>query len=106
MSELLAVDTGTRKRGWQRDDKELELGEPVLSDEVMQRHRMVLIFADWAEASRLDEREALSEEVVRMIVPSLTRFVQKQKDRDFSKILGKYSDFKLSCVYDWYITLR
>jgi exocyst complex component 7 len=51
-----------------------------LLEEVMERHRMAKMLED-------DEngREVLADEVVKLVVPSLQRFVQKYKDKEFSK---------------------
>ena len=51
-----------------------------LFDELMERHRFVRFMED-------DERgkAEVGEEVVMLVVPSFQRFVQKQKDKEFSK---------------------
>ncbi|KAG2003723.1 hypothetical protein CC2G_004306 [Coprinopsis cinerea AmutBmut pab1-1] len=54
-----------------------------LLDEVIERHRFARVFEEGEEGA--EDRQALGEEVVMLVVPSLQRFIQKQKDRDFSK---------------------
>lgn len=49
-------------------------------DEVNERHKMAKVLEDDDEA-----RETLSEEVVKLVVPSFQRFTQKTKEKEFSK---------------------
>jgi exocyst complex protein 7 len=51
-----------------------------LLEEVVERHRLAKVMED-----DLEGRETVGEEVVRLVVPALQRFTQKQKDKEFSK---------------------
>lgn len=51
-----------------------------LLEEVMERHRMAKVLEEDEEG-----RETLADEVVRLVVPSLQRFTQKHKEKEFSK---------------------
>jgi exocyst complex component 7 len=51
-----------------------------LLEEVMERHRMAKVLEDDEEG-----REILADEVVKLVVPSLQRFTQKHKEKEFSK---------------------
>ncbi|KAF8625717.1 hypothetical protein AX15_005229 [Amanita polypyramis BW_CC] len=59
-----------------------------LLEEVLDRHRVVRVL-DVDELSELG-REALAEEVCKLVVPAFRRFVQRMKDREFSKNPQKY----------------
>ncbi|EIW74439.1 hypothetical protein CONPUDRAFT_67345 [Coniophora puteana RWD-64-598 SS2] len=69
-------------------------------EEVLERHKGVRVLGDvidgdgkggtWDEGT---ERGALEDEVIRLVVPALRAFVQKQKDREFSKNPQKYIKF-------------
>ncbi|EDR01302.1 exo70-like exocyst complex subunit [Laccaria bicolor S238N-H82] len=56
-----------------------------LLDEVVERHRLAKVLEDEPAG-----RETLGEEVIRLVVPALQRFTQRQKDKDFSKNPQKY----------------
>ncbi|TDL22018.1 hypothetical protein BD410DRAFT_771026 [Rickenella mellea] len=56
-----------------------------LLEEVVERHRVARVLPDDEEA-----RETVGDEVVRLVVPSLDRFVQKHRDKEFSKNPQKY----------------
>ncbi|KAJ8581778.1 hypothetical protein M405DRAFT_601411 [Rhizopogon salebrosus TDB-379] len=56
-----------------------------LFEEVGERHRMARVLEEDA-----GERSAVGEEVVKLIVPSLQQFMQKQKEKEFSKNPQKY----------------
>lgn len=59
-----------------------------LLEEIKERHLLhrVLRSHSGGEQDELEEeREALVEEVVRLVVPSLQRFMTKNRDKDFSK---------------------
>ncbi|TFK18960.1 exocyst complex component, exo70 subunit [Coprinopsis marcescibilis] len=56
-----------------------------LFDEVIERHRIGRVMEDDD-----DGRRAVGDEVIMLVVPSLQRFIQKQKERDFSKNPQKY----------------
>ena len=51
-----------------------------LLDEVIERHKLVTVLEDDAEA-----RDAMRDEVVMVVVPSFQKFTKKQKDKEFSK---------------------
>ncbi|KAI0062820.1 hypothetical protein BV25DRAFT_623858 [Artomyces pyxidatus] len=56
-----------------------------LLDETKERHKIARVLEDDP-----DNRDLLADEVVRLVVPSLQRFVQKQKEKEFSKNPAKY----------------
>ena len=49
-------------------------------EEVTERHRVARVLSDDP-----DGRAMLQDEVVRLVIPALLRFTQKNKDREFSK---------------------
>ena len=51
-----------------------------LLDEVVERHKLVVVLED-----DIDGRDALRDEVVMVVIPSFQKFTQKQKDKEFSK---------------------
>lgn len=51
-----------------------------LLEEVAERHRLARVLQDDTEG-----RETVSEEVVKLVVPSLQRFTQRSTGKDFSK---------------------
>ena len=51
-----------------------------LLEEVAERHRMAHVLQD-----DKDGRETVSEEVVKLVVPSLQRFTQRNTGKEFSK---------------------
>ena len=51
-----------------------------LLDEVVERHKLVAVLEDDAEA-----RDAMRAEVVLVVIPSFQKYTQKQKDKEFSK---------------------
>lgn len=51
-----------------------------LLEEVAERHRIAKVLAD-----DKDGRETVSEEVVKLVVPSLQRFTQRNTGKEFSK---------------------
>lgn len=51
-----------------------------LLEEVTERHRMVRVLEEDE-----DGRETLADEVVKLVVPSLQRFTQKTKEKEFSR---------------------
>ena len=51
-----------------------------LLDEIAERHRLVRVLPDDARS-----RDALGDEAVKLVVPSLQRFIQKNKDFSKSK---------------------
>jgi len=56
-----------------------------LLDEVTERHRMVRVLEDDEEG-----RDTIVEEVIKLVVPSLQRFIQKNREKEFSKNPQKY----------------
>ncbi|KAF8970319.1 exocyst complex component, exo70 subunit [Flammula alnicola] len=56
-----------------------------LLDEVVERHKLAQVLEEDPKG-----RAEIGEEVVMLVVPSLQRFVQKQKDKEFSKNPQKY----------------
>lgn len=56
-----------------------------LLDEVIERHKLVTVLEDDAEA-----RNAMRDEVVMVVVPSFQKFTKKQKDKEFSKSMLLY----------------
>lgn len=51
-----------------------------LLEEVVERHRMAEVLGDDKEA-----RDAVADEIVMLVIPSLNRFTQKQKEKEFSR---------------------
>jgi len=51
-----------------------------LLEEVVERHRMARVLGEDKEA-----REAVADEIVMVVIPSLSRFTQKQKEKEFSR---------------------
>jgi Exo70 exocyst complex subunit. len=51
-----------------------------LLEEVMERHKVAKVLEDDEEG-----RETIADEVIRLVVPSLQRFTQKHRDKEFSK---------------------
>lgn len=51
-----------------------------LLEEVVERHRMAKVLEEDREA-----REVVADEIVLLVVPSLKRFMQKQKEKEFSR---------------------
>lgn len=75
----------TSGSGWKAAAKEKFTRFYDLLEEVGERHRIAKVLEDDSE-----ERSAVGEEVVRLVVPSLQRFMQKQKEKEFSKNPQKY----------------
>ncbi|KAG0697424.1 Cullin repeat-like-containing domain protein [Suillus ampliporus] len=70
----------TSGSGWKAATKEKFTRFYDLFEEVGERHRMAKVLEEDSE-----ERSAVGEEVVKLVVPSLQRFMQKQKEKEFSK---------------------
>lgn len=51
-----------------------------LLDDVVETHQMARLLPDDP-----DGRENIVEEVIKLVVPSLRRFIQKNKEKEFSK---------------------
>ncbi|KAG1772870.1 Cullin repeat-like-containing domain protein [Suillus placidus] len=75
----------TSGSGWKAAAKEKFTRFYDLLEEVGERHRIAKVLEDDSE-----ERSAVGEEVVKLVVPSLQRFMQKQKEKEFSKNPQKY----------------
>ncbi|KAJ7203663.1 Cullin repeat-like-containing domain protein [Mycena pura] len=56
-----------------------------LLDEVLERHKVARVLEDDP-----DSREAIGEDVVKLVVPSLVRFTNKYREKEFSKNPQKY----------------
>ncbi|TFK72839.1 exocyst complex component exo70 subunit [Pluteus cervinus] len=56
-----------------------------LLEEVVERHKFSKVLEDDG-----DGREVLADEIIRLVIPSLQRFMQKHRDKDFSKNPQKY----------------
>lgn len=63
-----------------------------LLDEVVERHRLAKVMEDDEEG-----RETIGDEVVRLVIPALQRFTQKQKDKEFSKS-ACFFPFSFGCM--------
>jgi hypothetical protein len=70
----------TSGSGWKAAAKEKFTRFYDLLEEVGERHRLAKVLEEDSE-----ERNAVGEEVVKLVVPSLQRFMQKQKEKEFSK---------------------
>ncbi|KAF5380112.1 hypothetical protein D9615_006243 [Tricholomella constricta] len=64
-----------------------------LLEEVMERHKLAKVMEDDA-----DGRETIGEEVVKLVIPSLQRFSQKHRDKEFSKNPQKYIKMSTDAV--------
>lgn len=51
-----------------------------LLEEVLERHRLAKVLEDDAES-----REAIGNDVIKFLIPSLKAFTQKHKEKEFSK---------------------
>ena len=82
LMQALADDTRdkTSGSGYKAAAKEKFTRFYDLFDEVAERHRMARVLEEDSEG-----RSAVGEEVVKLIVPSLQQFMQKQKEKEFSK---------------------
>ncbi|KAH6906048.1 Cullin repeat-like-containing domain protein [Coprinopsis sp. MPI-PUGE-AT-0042] len=95
--QTLSDDRSDSKSGGKTAAKEKFTRFFDLLDEVMERHRMARVFdssggiqSQGDEEEEAEERAALGSEVISFVIPTLQRFTQKQKDRDFSKNPQKY----------------
>lgn len=75
----------TSGSGWKAAAKEKFTRFYDLLEEVGERHRIAKVLEEDPE-----ERSAVGEEVVKLVIPSLQRFMQKQKEKEFSKNPQKY----------------
>lgn len=83
LMQALSEDREKEKVGssaWKAATKEKFTRFYDLLEEVGERHRMARVLEEEEEGKR-----ALAEEAVKLVVPSLQRFIQKQRDKEFSK---------------------
>ncbi|KAG6856157.1 hypothetical protein H0H87_007012 [Tephrocybe sp. NHM501043] len=64
-----------------------------LLEEVMERHKLAKVMEDDE-----DGRETIGEEVVKLVIPSLQRFSQKHRDKEFSRNPQKYIKMSTEAV--------
>lgn len=86
--QALSEDREKEKIGssaWKASTKEKFTRFYDLLEEVGERHRMAKVLEEDGEA-----RKAVAEEAVKLVVPSLQRFTQKQRDKEFSKSQSHY----------------
>lgn len=83
LMQALSEDREKEKIGssaWKAATKEKFTRFYDLLEEVGERHRMAKVLEEDDEA-----RKAVGEEAVKLVIPSLQRFTQKQRDKEFSK---------------------
>lgn len=83
LMQALSEDREKEKVGssaWRTATKEKFTRFYDLLEEVGERHRMAKVLDEDQEA-----RRAVADEAVKLVVPSLQRFIQKQRDKEFSK---------------------
>ncbi|KAI6028869.1 Cullin repeat-like-containing domain protein [Pisolithus orientalis] len=83
LMQALSEDREKEKVGssaWKAATKEKFTRFYDLLEEVGERHRMAKVLEEDEEA-----RKAVGEEAVKLVVPSLQRFTQKQREKEFSK---------------------
>ncbi|KAI6039999.1 Cullin repeat-like-containing domain protein [Pisolithus marmoratus] len=88
LMQALSEDREKEKVGssaWKAATKEKFTKFYDLLEEVGERHRMAKVLEEDEEA-----RRAVGDEAVKLVVPSLQRFMQKQREKDFSKNPQKY----------------
>jgi len=88
LMQALSEDREKEKVGsnaWKAATKEKFTRFYDLLDEVGDRHRIAKVLEE-----EEDGRKAIAEEAVKLVVPSLQRFIQKQRDKEFSKNPQKY----------------
>ncbi|KAG1760026.1 Cullin repeat-like-containing domain protein [Suillus occidentalis] len=93
LMQALADDTRYKTSGsrWKAAAKEKFTRFYDLTEEVGEQHRMAKVLEEDSE-----ERSAVGEEVVKLVVPSFQRFMRKQKEKEFSKNPPKC---KSSCIF-------
>lgn len=100
--QALSEDREKEKVGssaWKAATKEKFTRFYDLLEEVGERHRVAKVLDEDEEG-----KKALSEEVVKLVVPSLQRFIQKQRDKEFSKseaclfLLWRFDAFLLTLL--------
>ncbi|KAI6162546.1 Cullin repeat-like-containing domain protein [Pisolithus thermaeus] len=88
LMQALSEDREKEKVGssaWKAATKEKFTKFYDLLEEVGERHRMAKVLEEDEEA-----KKAVGEEAVKLVVPSLQRFTQKQREKEFSKNPQKY----------------
>jgi exocyst complex protein 7 len=83
LMQALSEDREKEKVGssaWKAATKEKFTRFYDLLEEVGERHRMARVLEEEAEG-----KKAVAEEAIKLVVPSLQRFIQKQRDKEFSK---------------------
>ncbi|KAJ7153068.1 Cullin repeat-like-containing domain protein [Mycena crocata] len=83
--QTLTDDPGSGKSGAKAAVKEKFTRFYELLDEVLERHKVARILEDDPDA-----RTAIGEDVVKLVVPSLVRFTNKYREKEFSKNPQKY----------------
>jgi exocyst complex protein 7 len=78
--QTLADDPSAKSSGGKAATKEKFTKFFDLLDEVAERHRMARVLEEDEEG-----RDTVVEEVVKLVVPSLQRFTQKNREKEFSK---------------------
>lgn len=87
--QTLTDDPGSGKSGKSAAVKEKFTKFYELFDEVLERHKGARLLEDDPDA-----RMAIGEDVVKLVVPSLVRFTNKYREKEFSK-----SEFAVSCLF-------
>ena len=72
-----------------------------LLDEVIERHKLVTVLEDDAEA-----RDAMRDEVVMVVVPSFQKFTKKQKDKEFSKSKLLHPPLSPCFIHPFFLELK
>ena len=94
--QALSEDREKEKVGssaWKAATKEKFTRFYDLLEEIGERHRIARVLEEEEEG-----KKAIAEEAVKLVVPSLQRFIQKQRDKEFSKSearLFSYGDVNL-----------
>ena len=69
-----------------------------LLEETKERHQLARVLEDDAE-----QREMLADEVIRLVVPSLQRFTQRMREKEFSK--SKLQTFFLKYIHQYFANI-
>ncbi|KAG9313322.1 Cullin repeat-like-containing domain protein [Chiua virens] len=88
LMQALSEDREKEKVGssaWKAATKEKFTRFYDLLEEVGDRHRIAKVLEE-----EEDGKKAIAEEAVKLVVPSLQRFIQRQRDKEFSKNPQKY----------------
>jgi exocyst complex component 7 len=78
--QTLADDPGAKSSSGKAATKEKFTKFFDLLDEITERHRMARVLEEDEEG-----KDTVVEEVVKLVVPSLQRFTQKNREKEFSK---------------------